>query len=546
MQYQLEITGSAATIGYLACSPAEKVSFEQALQYLDKCPMDDFMHRHLLRQMLGKSANEIKLLAAVFADSKVMSSLLAETVIQRPELTEFMPEKLPCRASSLVNLRQEKFTDMALHRAWSKIFSDNLLEHRPLPELEQAPPLPYSKQEIEQAGQGFIPVSKFAAADFSENTVQEPPLQEVIQRAETALEAAGVNLDRQMLHQSSLSPVGLVRGWQAEIAVQNGHLDYRLKGNQNSFGRGLDFDTAQTGLLMEICERFSSLASFETEGALGYAKPLPLIRSSYSRLEEDALDPACLPLEVPVDRNEILHWLPGSCPDGSRMLVPAQFVFLFANLDEPCLCSGLGSTGLGAGLDMNRARLTALLEVIERDAESTFPHHPARCFCIRSDDEAIAALLNEYAKRGIEVFFEDISSELGLPCYRSFVVGPEGQVTKGASADMNGAKACLSAMLEVPYPYPWGPPSRPAPKGLPVRTLEDLPDYSTASMAGDLAILEQALTASGKTPVYVNLTRADMNIPVCRAIIPDLELMADFDQNSRLSPRLFRNLLLKQ
>ncbi len=546
MRYLLELTNVAATIGYLSCMPQDIETDAEALGYLAENPFDDFIYKYLLRCILSMKLEEIEAFSARFSETPVaatLNTLLTEAALQRKELTEkrlIVPEA-SLASSPLVDLRQEGFADMAVHRKWSKIFVNNIQNHAPFPALKSVPKLPYSAEEINNAGKEFVPITKFS------DQVMEPgdygsSVEEAITRAEEALRVARVELQSQMLHQSSLAPSGLVRQWQMAISVQTGGLEYTLQGEQTSFGRGLDSDSAKVGLVMEICERFSSWASIGQDGAQGYIHPMPLTYARYSELSELAINPHDLPLEVP-DGDIPLHWLPGQRPDGSSILVPAQFVFLFSNLPEANLCSGLGSTGLGAGLDMNRARVTALLEVIERDAESVMPHHISRCFRIESRQPAIAGLLEKYAARGIDLFFEDITSGLGVPCYRAFVIGPEGQVTKGASAGLNGEKACLSAMLEVPYPYPWGPPGLPAPQGLPVRMVEDLPNYSTGGFAGDLFLLESAFIASGRTPAYVNLTRQDMEIPVCRAIIPGMELMADFDRNSRLSSRLFANFL---
>ncbi len=57
------------------------------------------------------------------------------------------------------------------------------------------------------------------------------------------------------------------------------------------------------------------------------------------------------------------------------MLIPAQFVFLFCNLDEQNLFSALGSTGLASGNTMAEAKVSALTEVIERDSGR---HKPIR------------------------------------------------------------------------------------------------------------------------------------------------------------------------
>ncbi|PIE56825.1 MAG: hypothetical protein CSA34_02355 [Desulfobulbus propionicus] len=545
MRYTLQLTEAAATIGYLACEPEADLADGDAVRYLARHPLDDFMHRYLLGRVLAMPVEAVERFAREFAAMPVIAPLLAEAALQRDDLDVPALTPLSLAKTPLVDLAQEGFADMALHRAWSRRFADNILNHAELADPQTWPPLPYPAETIAAAGRDIVPVTRFSdaaqhACQDSSRTQGASP-EEASCRARQALAAAGVRLDRQMLHQMSLAPVGLVRNWGMEIRVENGCLGYVLSGTQTSFGRGTEFEAAQAGLLMEICERFSSWASIGPAGALAYRTPLSLVRARYSSVRHEALAPASLPLEVP-DSDQILHWVRGTYPDGSPVLVPAQFVFLLANLDEPALCSGLGSTGLGAGLDMDRARVTALLEVIERDAESVTPHNTRRCFRLESRDGQRAALLDDFARRGIAVFFEDITPELGVPCYRAFVLGPEGQVVKGAAAGLHGPEACFSAMLEVPYPYPWGPPGRPAPEGLPVCVLEDLPDLSTGSFSGDLALLETALAASGRMPAYVDLTRADLDIPVCRAVVPGMELMADFDHNSRLSPRLFARL----
>ncbi|HSO20449.1 MAG TPA: YcaO-like family protein [Desulfosarcina sp.] len=108
---------------------------------------------------------------------------------------------------------------------------------------------------------------------------------------------------------------------------------------------------------------------------------------------------------------------------------------------------------------------------------------------------------------------------------------------------MDGKRAVLSALTETPYPYPAGPPSLPAPPGLPWLRFEDMPDFSSDSAERDLSLVERTLIANGFTPAYVDITRKDLNIPVVRALIPGFELAADFDAYSRISPRLFNNYL---
>jgi hypothetical protein len=68
--------------------------------------------------------------------------------------------------------------------------------------------------------------------------------------------------------------------------------------------------------------------------------------------------------------------------------------------------------------------------------------------------------------------------------------------------------------------------------------LEDLPNYELGSISASLNLVEEVLEAQGLWPVYVDLTRADLDLPVCRAIVSGLEVNADFDDFNFPSARL--------
>jgi ribosomal protein S12 methylthiotransferase accessory factor YcaO len=322
---------------------------------------------------------------------------------------------------------------------------------------------------------------------------------------------------------------------------------YTLSGMQTSYGRGLDMAAARASYSMEVAERVSSYASVGVRGVAGLARPCPL---THATLEEaragggNPLDLGRVRLEAPY-AGQRLYWMPAEqrTAEGLReSLVPFQFVYLFANLDEQSLFSALGSTGLASGNEMEEAKVHALCEVIERDAEAVTPFDLSRCFRLEADDERVAKLLRDYEDNRMHVWFMDCTPEFGVPCYKAVVTGSRGDVNKGMGAGLCGARAAVSAMTEIPYPFP-GPATAPAPEGLPLRRLEDLPDHSTGSAEGDLLVLEQTLLANGWPIHYADLTRADLGIPAVRALVPGLEWVSDFDRFSRLSPRLYANFL---
>ena len=129
------------------------------------------------------------------------------------------------------------------------------------------------------------------------------------------------------------------------------------------------------------------------------------------------LDPGLLPLEASCP-DAPLYWLTARAVDGAEVLVPAQAVFLFCNLDEPGLFLAGGSTGLASGNSLDEAKVAAITEILERDAEATTPFSRARCFTLRSRDQRIQSLLEDYAARGIRVQFQDLTTELG-PAWRA-------------------------------------------------------------------------------------------------------------------------------
>lgn len=145
------------------------------------------------------------------------------------------------------------------------------------------------------------------------------------------------------------------------------------------------------------------------------------------------LDPNDLCLEVPY-QDEALYWMEGErlTEGGTEPIwVPVQCVFLFCNLDERNLFSGLGSTGLASGNSMAEARLSALYELLERDNEAVNPYHPSRCFRIYAKDERLKALFEDYRARGIHMQFQDISPAFGFPCCTCFVTHRDGTVARG-------------------------------------------------------------------------------------------------------------------
>jgi len=552
MRYKLQMTDTDFGVGMFAAVPDVNLSFNEMIGHLRKHPFDDHMHEFVLQGFKDFRTRKLqKLIREVMQDKgrsdPVLAAVLFEACICHQRQAPLLPLFDGLDPATLlphtpaIHIRSFLLDDQPLHRKWIRLFGENIFSLAPLPAPEDGPepiftgkdldmPAPATAARARQALDGRLPPPK-----------ERRPLEETIAHAFGVLDKADAPLGPAMQHKASLSPIASLRHWMTRTRTVNGSLSNSLEAIQTSYGRGLFRAQADASCCMEMAERFSSYASFGPGGVLKYKREYPLIRAAYDELDVPAVDPNAIRLEVPY-AGQKLHWMEGHAVDGSPVLIPAQFVFLFCNLDEPSLFSALGSTGLASGNTLFEAKAAALTEVIERDSDATQLFDPARCFRVQSDDPEIGALLEKYSEDGIDVWFMDMTTELGVPCYKSVVLGRHGDVNKGGGCSLSGPSALVSAMTETAYPYP-GPKSGPAPEGLPVRKLEDLPDLSTGSAEGDVMVLEKTLEANGYRPAYVDLTRRDLNIPVVRAMVPGLELISDFDQYSRVSPRLYRNYL---
>jgi ribosomal protein S12 methylthiotransferase accessory factor len=560
IDYRLELKETADSTGYFAAVPRDLPSVEAGLAYLRHHPCDSFMHAHLLECLGEMSLAEVShLLDMVEKTDGAAQALFLEAAFLYDHLAT-LKKRFPRRAmkalaglTPMVFLRSELRTDQSVHRSWAQLFHANLVRHRPLPPPE-ATGLPFPVEGVDGSDEApsaeahLTAIVERCLTDRNGSGNPRQPLADTIAHAQARLTGLAFFEGKEMRHESSLSPCALMRKWHFNHRVKNGGLNYTISSIQTSYGRGLSLEAARASCLMEVVERSSSFASVDETGIVGTRRPHPAVHGSLSQLSAAGyrlLDPNGLVLEVPY-RNEPLYWMEGtqlSAAGTSPIWVPVQSVFLFCNLDERSLFSGLGSTGLASGNTMEEARLSALYELLERDNEAVNPYHLSRCFRIYSKDERMNTLFEDYRARGIHLQFQDISPAFGIPCCTCFVTHRDGTVAKGGGANLDGKRAVLSALTETPYPYPGGPPSAPTPPDLPWLEFESLPDFSTGMPDLDLMRVEETLIANGFSPIYVDITRKDLDIPVVKALVPGFEMMADFDQYCRISPRLFNNYL---
>lgn len=557
--YHLTRIGTEAATGYFDAIPEGEWDFESSLAWCRGRPNDDFMRKQILRTIAGWSLETVRQQLLDAEDEDLfLKALYFEACLLFPALAslrKYFPPRLRSRLarhSPMIFIKAHLRGDHLLHRHWIEKLRTNFHQHAPLPAPGTlALEAPAAPDRVEEAMAVAQPLDRLIASlpPETKSVPTQPADPEALTRSALQLLAqAGIEVGQEMRHESSLSPIALQRSWQLSLTVDSGRQRYTLHGEQIAYGRGLDLEAARVACTMEIVERVSSYATIAPNEVVGYRQPYEIVKASLSELNRSgrfALDPNLLGLEAPY-RDEPLQWIEGrrvTRKGVTPILVPAQCVFLFCNLDEVSLSSGLGSNGLGAGASLAQATCKALLEVIERDSAATIPYVPALCFDVESGDERIAGLLQAYAQRGIHIGFLDLTGPLGLPCCKCFVHHIDGELAIGTSAHLDARQALVSALTETPYPFPHGPPSRPLPPAGVRVPLEALPNYDRGNADQNLTLLEQLLLSNGFEPIYFDLTREDIGLPVVRAIVPGMEPLGEFDRFSRVHPRLYGHYL---
>ncbi len=562
--YAYTHTSTEATTGYFSCVPEPSLSLEESFERLAQSPLDDFLHRHALRTLVTMTFSDLRdVLQAPRSEATqpIVATLLWECALLNPALAA-LREMLPAdihlwatRYTPLPYVAWPALPNKEAHRLWSAIFSANIEQHTNLPhpeelEEDENTPVLYTHEELQHVGRSMCHMTELHARHQAQNapTYTAPPPHEVATQALTLLVEHAIVDGVEMRHEASLSPIALLRPWRLRMRVHSGRHHFSVEGQATTYGRGLSLAQTRASYSMEMIERASSYASVTTQGDITYVQGMlhkgTLLCATYAQCLEKglrALDPNTLPLEIPY-AGDAIYWMAAEeAHSQERVLVPFQCVFLFSNLDEKTLFLSAGSTGLAAGTTIAEAKLAALTEVIERDAEAVMPYDRKRCFTLRARDELIQSLLDDYAARGVHIHFLDLTTEFGLPCYQAFVISRTGDIVRATGAHLSGARAVMAALTEVPWPYPHSPASGAAIKGLPERFLEDLPNYTLPSPESNVALIEDMLIQHGHTPLYVNITQKDLAFPVVRALVPGLELSSELGSFSRICPRLYAN-----
>lgn len=320
---------------------------------------------------------------------------------------------------------------------------------------------------------------------------------------------------------------------------------------QQALGKGFSPFEAEERSIAEALERYCSIYQ-GTEllirgkvGEVGGVRPNDILlysqRQYASRKEWNICHSQLHWIPDPLEERAELSWAKASSMISEEEIwVPAGIAYMNFPFDtEPQFCSG-DSNGCAAASTLDRAKLAALLELVERDAMAIWWYNRLRrpkidlASCCSS---RVQELAESFCDAELRLQVLDITTDLRIPAYVAVASAKNGtKPCLGSAAHPSPAQAALGAMSEAAQVWFWSSRGGGSDelKDWLARASIDTHQYLTASgiteasRNGGMSVDESLefccarLEHAGIHPYYVNLTRPEVGVPVVRAIAPGL------------------------
>ncbi|RAP52679.1 MAG: hypothetical protein BZ137_08385 [Methanosphaera sp. rholeuAM130] len=321
-------------------------------------------------------------------------------------------------------------------------------------------------------------------------------------------------------------------------------------------GKGPTDIHAKVSSIMEAIERYSAEQQENDENIIKKYDPA------------DCLNPEDLILPKDSYHDEELEWTKAiSIKTQEEIYVPSNSVYHPYNTENIHHIHLSNTNGLASGNRLEEAIFHGMMEVIERDAWSFFEVYKKdkpEINCENTDNEYITELLDKFEKNNVSIKLLDLTIENEIPTIAAvsddLTLKDPALLTLGIGTHLDPDIAAIRAITEVAQSRATqihGTREDTTRANLLRQTgyqrmkrlnkhwfkdsqktinLEDMPDVSSDSFKEDIEITMKLLEKSGITDAYyVDLTR-DINIPVVRVIIPQMELFSV--DTSRIGKRL--------
>jgi YcaO-like protein with predicted kinase domain len=336
-----------------------------------------------------------------------------------------------------------------------------------------------------------------------------------------------------------------------------------------SQGKGLTADLARTSALMEAAELFHAERS-----------TLPLKFNCRRELQDTGhvmIDLDTLPKtpDARLDDDLEICWVESiNLIDNTPLWIPYDLVHTNYTLPAVRSCHAFNATsnGLASGNHLAESLVSALCEVVERDATTLWQQQTKNSRdgslvdLSTVQDTHCSDILGRFDKANVAVAVWEVTSDVGVPVFSCTIVDREDSAfrpTPAASgmgchldrrialsrALTEAAQSRLTVMAGSRDDVSWKDYSRFHDRAVialirsrileacPKRSFDEAPTVSHDTFSADIAYIVERFRRLNITQVAaVNLTRPDLNVPVVRVVAGGLEAPAaspDYVRGSR-------------
>ncbi|MGC2592785.1 MAG: TOMM precursor leader peptide-binding protein, partial [Xanthobacteraceae bacterium] len=335
--------------------------------------------------------------------------------------------------------------------------------------------------------------------------------------------------------------------------------DLRAGLGGGSFGKGSTAEQGEASALMEAIERYSGIFQGDeiratrrfTDFASGEVivpnKILLFSDAQYRQRQAPMPDSDHMPTPAPFDRSGEIEWSPvWSLRDQRFKYLPTTLLYFFYRGPAAQLAD---SNGCAAGNTLEEAIVQGFLELVERDAYAIWWYNRVQrpqVDLAQFGDSYVYDLQNQLAESGRRLWVLDVTSDLGIPTYVAvthWMQNGQENIEFGSGAHFDPRIALLRALTELNQFLSIGLMGGGSGEksSLDGTTPLRLRDYPYLTPGGDSPVhygaglkFEQ-LDARGQVTACVALakragldflvldqTRADIEVPVVRVIVPGL------------------------
>lgn len=318
-----------------------------------------------------------------------------------------------------------------------------------------------------------------------------------------------------------------------------------------ALGKGFSSYDAQSGCIAEAVERFS--ITYQGTEELYWAKGSSvdgitandlllfsdLQYESRNLWNEGHSQVQWIPERLSSD--DEIAWItakPLSC-SGAKF-VPAGLSYMHYPFKRELRFCSPDTNGCAAGRSLSEALLTALLELVERDAVAIWWYNELSRPKLELEsfgDPRFLEVKSALAKEGCDVYLLDVTTDIGIPCFVAIAPAYDGSKPYfGCASHICARTAGLKALAEVAQVWFWaqrGAASDELTEWINTANIHQkiyLQGDGTIKAGSECALVtEDALQlcihrirSVGIDTYFVDLTRAEIGVPVVRAFAPGL------------------------